>query len=338
MNQINLDQLSDAAIKKLWQAKQAKDRQQLHDAERPALADMGLSDEGYYRDAFGNVIEGKKPTPKTVGHYVDASGYVQELAPGEKAPELSGNSLVDWLNNQDVASDPELRAALGADNLFFEEHLRIGDSDVWLIGRLESNGWLVTSRSEDRNVKDLRFRLAKNLTRNEAIEQAATYVAVKSGPQFRNLSEAERRMCERMAIGSRLDAFVFYVTNRLPEHMADMLLQLDAAGNELGVQQFCAQEQISEIAEEAVIQTHRWNNVRADHCFLDFVAAHSDGRLITFSLLDALFNQYTLNNSVDRLGPEQMTQADVVEMAESMSDEELAATITEATKLRSQRR
>jgi hypothetical protein len=57
------------------------------------LTDILDHDGEYYRDAFGNIIEGKRPAPKTGGYYVDASGYIVELASGETAPTLSGNGL-----------------------------------------------------------------------------------------------------------------------------------------------------------------------------------------------------------------------------------------------------
>jgi hypothetical protein len=41
---------------------------------------------------------------------VDSDGYVRELAEDEKAPEKGG--LINWLNNVDVANDPEVREAL----------------------------------------------------------------------------------------------------------------------------------------------------------------------------------------------------------------------------------
>ena len=328
MNQINLDQLNDAQIKKLWQAKQANDRQQLQDAERAALAEMGVADEGYYKDAFGNVIEGKKPSPKTVGHYVDAIGYVRELAPGEKAPELSGNGLVDWLNNQDIASDRELRSALGEDNCYFETELRLNDADFVLVGKLEKRGWLVRMQGAG---QESTFRLARNLTRDEAIEQATGYVETKAGPQFRNLTDNERRMCERMAVGNRLNALVFYIQCRLPEDLADRFVQLGAAGDELAIQNFAADEKISEIVEEAVANVYYFNNIRADGNFFDWVRQHDDGRMWTLTLLDTLFAKYSVATALDKLDAQ---DAPTLEDLDAMSDEEVERTLLESRKLR----
>ena len=39
-------------------------------------------------------------------------------------------------NTVDIQNDPEVRKALGADNLFFDEQLRIGDAEVALNGQL----------------------------------------------------------------------------------------------------------------------------------------------------------------------------------------------------------
>jgi hypothetical protein len=131
----DLEKLSNQEIRVLW--KQTTDRARRIQAKRQEnIASSNVPDEGYYRDAHGNIVEGKKPLPKTVGHFIDANGWVQDLAPGEKAPALSGNGLVDWLNQQDISTDPELQNALGKENLFFEERLTIGDSDICLVGKL----------------------------------------------------------------------------------------------------------------------------------------------------------------------------------------------------------
>lgn len=294
---------------------------------------MGLGDEGYYRDPHGNIVEGTKPQAKSGGYYIDSSGYVQELKPGEKAPELSGNGLVDWLNNQDITNDRELREALGEDALYFETELKLHDGNFWISGQLESGGWLVTARSQSKNSTDVKFRLPKNLSRDEAIEQATAYVRIKAGPQFRDLTENERRMCERMAIADRISAFVFYIQARLPEDLADRFLQLGATGNELAIQHFAADEKISEIAEEAVLQTFRWSNVKADGDFLDFVQANTAGRIITFALMDSLWRQYDLNASLKLSQPE----APTVEDLEAMSDVEINEMLMAARRLKTVR-
>ncbi len=253
MNQQELDKLSNDEIKKLWRQTVSEARKQrgVQLANVQAQNDLGI-DEEYYIDGFGNRIEGKKPAPKTSGHYVGPDGYVVELRPGEQPPEETGNGIVDWLNNQDIANDPELREALGADNLFFEERLRIGDADVLLHGRPESDGRHVSSRSTRGATHDLRFRLARNLPREQAIAQAVGYAESKSGPHFRELTDKERRICERLCVRDRNAAFVFYIQARLPEYLANEFLELGSAGDELGIQKFGADERISEIAEEAV--------------------------------------------------------------------------------------
>ena len=141
---------------------------------------------------------------------------MQELKPGEKPTALSGNGLVDWLNQQDIAADPELKEALGETNLFFEGHRTVAESEIILTGRLESRGWIVDSRSDNPRL-NLGFRLSRSLTRDEAIEQSAAYVESKAGPQFKTLSEDEERMIERMAVTNRLQAFVFHIEARLPK-------------------------------------------------------------------------------------------------------------------------
>jgi hypothetical protein len=329
-----LDHLSNKEIKELWDKTQKELRRQMgyREAEAQSAADILEHDGEYYRDNWGNLVEGRRPAPKTTGHYIDAQGYVRELAVGEKAPELSGNGLVDWLNNQDIAGDQELRDALGDDALYFESELKLHDESFWIVGQLESEGWSVTARSQSRKSKDVKFRLPKNLSRDEAIEQATAYVRIKAGPQFRDLTENECRMCERMAIGDRISAFVFYIQARLPEDLADRFLRLGATGNELAIQHFAADEKISGIAEEAVVQTFRWNNVQVGDDFIGFVQSNHGGRIITFALLDTLWNQYQASPALNKLDTQ---DAPTAEDLDQMSDEEIATTLTEARKLRS---
>lgn len=339
MNQPELDKLSNREIKELWQKTVSEARQQrgVQLAQVQAQSDLGITDEEYYIDGFGNRIEGIRPVPKTSGHYINASGYVQELAPGEKAPALSGNGIVDWLNNQDIAGDPELRDALGADNLFFEEKVVIGEDDVLLNGRLESDGWHVTSRSTSPETHGLKFRLGRNLTHEQAIDQATGYVEMKAGPQFKALSENERRMIERMSVANRLEAFAFYVQSRLPDDLAEKFLELGAAGNELMIHRFAAEEHVSQIIEDGVAHTFYWNNPRATKDFFDWVRASDGGRIWTFALLDSLWNQYQTGSAINHLNPGEPTVDEILADAENMTDEELAATLTEARRLRSGR-
>ncbi len=257
-----------------------------------------------------------------------------EIGTGEEPPQLSGSGLVDWLNRQDISADPELREALGADNLFFDEQIRIGDDDVSLNGRLESDGWHVTARSGQKT-RDLKFRLGRNLTREQAIEQAAGYVEMKFGPRFRQLTDNERRMCERMAVTDRVSAFVFYIQARLPDYLADEFLQLGAAGDDLAIQRFGADEKISEIAEEACEHVFYWNNPKASEDFFEYARAHDGGRTWVFPLLDSLWTRYQTRSAINHLNPSEPTAEEILADAENMTDEELAATLTEARRLRS---
>ena len=336
MNQPDLEKLSTKEIKALWKATTDKARViQSKKANAAAITDVtGDDGDEYYLDGFGNVIPGRRPPTKTIRTYVDASGYVQELAEGQEAPQLSGSGLVDWLNRQDISADPELREALGANNLFFDEQIRIGDDDVSLNGRLESDGWHVVS-SGSTQVANLKFRLGRSHTREQAIEQAAGYVESKSGPRFRQLTDNERRMCERMAVTDRVNAFVFYIQARLPEYLADEFLQLGAAGDELAIQRFGADETISEIAEEACAHVFYWHNPRADESFFDYARANDGGRTWTFPLLDSFWNHYQTSSAINHLNPSEPTADEILADAENMTDEELAATLTEARRLRS---
>jgi hypothetical protein len=98
------------------------------------------------------------------------------------------------------------------------------------------------------------------LAKEKAIEEAEKHCLEQLGPRFKNLSDNELRMIERMAVTNRLQAFVFYIQARLPDALANRFLELNAAGDELGIQRFAAQEKISEIVEDGVFQTFRWNN------------------------------------------------------------------------------
>jgi hypothetical protein len=95
MAQLDLDKLSTAEIKKLWQQTTAKAKQRSAQAHTSPVTDVTGDGDDYWIDGFGNAIPGKRPEKETVKTYVDASGYVQELKPGEKPPALSGNGLVD---------------------------------------------------------------------------------------------------------------------------------------------------------------------------------------------------------------------------------------------------
>ncbi len=328
----DLEKLSNKEIRELWKA--TTERARKEQTEKRENANTEPTDEGYYRDPHGNIVEGKKPLPKTAGHYIDAIGYVQELAPGEKAHALSGNGLVDWINQQDISTDPELQAALGKENLFFEERLTVGESDICLVGKLESSGWKVNSRSQNQNV-NLKFRLSRSLTRDEAVEQAVGYVGSKAGPQFKTLSEDEERMIERIAASNRLQAFVLFVQGRLLEDLANRFLELGAAGNELGLQRFAADEKISEIVEEAVAYTFYWNNPRATEEFFEWVRSNDSGRLWSFSLLDSCWSRYQTGSAIERLAQEEPPNS---EELDSLSDEQVSDLLTRTRRLKNQAR
>jgi hypothetical protein len=333
MAELNLDRLSTSEIKRLWQETTAKAKQRAEQRNTEPVTDVTGDGDDYYIDGFGNAIPGKRPEKKAAGTYVDANGYVQELKPGEKAPALSGNGLVDWLNQQNVANDPELKEALG-DNLFFEGQTTVGESEILLTGKLESRGWIVDSKSTDPKL-NLSFRLSRGLTRDEAIEQSVAYVESKFGPRFKTLSDTELRMAERLAVQNRVSAFVFYLQSRLPDELAEKFLELGAQGNELQIIQFAADEKISELAEEAVSHAFWWSTPRATEQFFDFVRSTDDGRTWTFALLDSLWNQYNVSSAINRISAE---PTPTTEDLEAMSDTEIEETLAEARRLRARNR
>jgi hypothetical protein len=127
---------------------------------------------------------------------------------------------------------------------------------------------------------------------------------------------------------------VFYLQSRLPEDLADRFLQMGADGNSMGIQALAAEEKISAIAEEGVMNAFYWNNQRATEEFFDYAHANDGGRLWTFALLDTLWQRYQLSNSLDRLAPQ---NAPTPEDLDALSDEEVERTLLEARKLRAGR-
>jgi hypothetical protein len=331
MTELDLDKLSTADIKKLWQQTTAKAKQRAEQKKTDPVTDVTGDGDDYFIDSWGCAVPGKRPEKKTVETYVGPDGYVYECLPGQKPPALSGNGLVDWLNQQDIAADPELKSALGETNLYFEGQTTVGESEILLTGKLESRGWIVDSRSQDNPALNLGFRLSRSLTRDQAVEQAVAYVESKGEPQFKTLSENEERMIERMAVTNRLQAFVFYIQARLPDDLANRFLELGEAGDELGIQKFASDEKISEIVEEGVAHCYFWSNPRANESFFSFVRESDDGRLWTFSLLDNLWARYNFASSIDKLDSQAPPTA---EELDQLSDEEIERRLTEARKLR----
>jgi hypothetical protein len=136
-----------------------------------------------------------------------------------------------------------------------------------LAGTLGKNGWSISARSQSEDGEDFKFRLPKTLPTEKAIAEAEKYCLEKLGPQFRQLSENELRIFERVAATNRLSTFVLYLQARLPDKLADRFLELGAAGSEFAIQQFAADEQTSSIVEEACAHAFYWNNPRAQASF-----------------------------------------------------------------------
>jgi hypothetical protein len=118
MAELDLEKLSTAEIKKLWQQTTARAKRRAEQSHASPVTDVMGDGDDYYIDGFGNAIPGKRPTKKTVKTFVDSEGYIQEIGEHEKIPEKGG--LISWLNNVDVANDPEVREALGEEALYFE--------------------------------------------------------------------------------------------------------------------------------------------------------------------------------------------------------------------------
>ena len=326
----DLEKLSNQEIRELW--KQTTDRARRIQVERQQnTATETASEEGFYPDAFGNMVEGVAPKRKEDRYYISPEGYVVYLAGGQKAPQLSGSPLCDWLNTVDVANDPEVREALGEEELYFEGKITVGESEILLTGRLESKGWVVDSRSPEDPKLNLGFRLSRSLTRDQALEQSIAYLESKAGPQFRQLTENEQRMCERMSTTNKIQALVFYVAARLPENLAEKFLQIGATGDDLAILRFVTDADVSAILEEASAHVFYWSNHRANEAFFDWVRANDDGRTWSLAFLEHCWNQYNLDTSIDRLGNE---PPPTPEDFEPMSDSEIEKLLTDTRRLR----
>jgi hypothetical protein len=152
----------------------------------------------YYIDGFENAVPGKRPTKKSFKTFVDSEGYIQEIGEHEKIPEKGG--LISWLNNVDVANDPEVREALGEEALYFEHEVAEGDARVLLVGTLGKNGWNVNARSQSEDGEDFRFRLPKQLTRETAIAEAEKYALMRLGPQLKTLSACAKDLLQLIVL------------------------------------------------------------------------------------------------------------------------------------------
>lgn len=335
MAELDLNKLSTAEIKKLWQQTTARAKQRAEQTKTNAVTDVTGDGDDYWIDNWGCAVPGKRPEKKTVETYVGADGYVYECLPGEKPPVLSGNGLVNWLNQQNIASDPELKDALGETNLFFEGQTTVGESEIVLTGRLESKGWIVDSRSPQTPKLNLGFRLSRSLTRDQAIEQAVTYIESKAGPQFKNLTDSELRMAERMAVTDKVPALIFYVAARLPDNLAEKFLEIGATGSEFAVLQFVGNQDISEILEEGIAHCYFWSNPRADEAFFDFVRANDDGRIWNFGLLENLWTRFNTASAVDKLDPH---DTPTPEEMDNLSDEQVSDLLTRTRRLKNQAR
>ena len=118
-----------------------------------------------------------------------------------------------------------MREALGEEALYFEHEVSEGNACVLLVGTLGKDGWNIVGRSNSGDREDFKFRLPKTLTKETAIAEAEKYCREKMGPQFRQLSENEMRMFERVAATNRLahSCFLFkpgYLTRWLTNSSA----------------------------------------------------------------------------------------------------------------------
>jgi hypothetical protein len=334
--QMDLDKLSTAAIKKLWHEQTtAKARKRAEQANTAPVTEVTGDGDDFWIDNWGNAIPGKKVAKETVETYVDANGYVQELKPGEKAPALSGNPITDWVNQQDISNDPELRAALGKSNLFFEERFSLGDSEdeIVVTGKLETRAWTIDTQSENEKL-NLSFRLSRSLSREQAIEQAVSFVESKAGPQFKNLTDSELRIAERMAAApnGQFQSLVFYVAARLPDDPSEEFLRIGSSGDDMAIFKFTSDEGVSEIVQEGIACVFHWTHVGADEAFYDYVRSHDDGKIWNFPLLESLWRKYNVSASLGKITQAEPTPT--AEDLEAMSDEEIDKTLTEARRLR----
>jgi hypothetical protein len=336
-DQPNFDNLSTAEVAALYQQTRDAARKQrgIQQTQNQASDDLGIDDE-YYKDQFGNVIPGKKPPAKVARHYVDASGYVQELEPGESAPTVQGKTLLEKITTfaNENAADPEIAGLLPLDETVFETS--VSEGGWWMRGDMNSRGtWTVIAQLDGHD--DLRFPLSGNLTREEAIESARHHVLSVTDPEPRALTHTElRRVAIQAANSSNVptlaDAVVSYLRLATNDKSitGDYLARPDRRNLIIEALYFC------------------WKNSYAAKGYVEsddalgHINAYLDSR--DFPTIQTFCDAWSdFQNHQNRgLGgwrlaetePEPITQATL----DAMSDEELEQTLVEAQRLRSRER
>jgi hypothetical protein len=195
----NLEALTTKEIAALYKKTlvEAQKQRGNEQAQNQAREDLGF-DLVYHKDVFGNMIEGPAPKAKPTRNYVDASGYVQELGPGEVAPVAPGATLLERIVHfaNENRNDPDVAALLPVDEAAFEVTL---DESGWLLrGDVNTSGvWHVIAMHDGHD--NLKFSLKDDLDRDQAIQRASAHIRAVTDPEPRDLTATELRQIAIMA-------------------------------------------------------------------------------------------------------------------------------------------
>jgi hypothetical protein len=345
----NFENLSNTEIKQLYDATRAEAQKQrnLENARTGAGRDLdeqlGFTDDAgdeQHLDGFGNVVPGPKPKANPPRYYTDANGYIQELQEGQEAPQSSGYQIVDWLNRQDVANDPELRAALGP--LVEESRFEVTLSDIGHVvsGTCDRRGWHIQCVSEGGHVT--RFLLKGDLARDEALSQASRYIR-QQNPSIHELTEEELRLVALRAANATTmaeisDAVLEYVRAAIP---FQEILALDTDS-------YLARSDRKELLIQAVYFVWKNSSLAKGYVETEESLAYLNNYLasrhfVTVTTLiegwDA-FKQQPLTGlrDIERSYAPQPEPVPTPEDLDSLSDDEVRRLLTEAKKLRNQQR
>jgi hypothetical protein len=328
----DFSRMTPTEIKKLYEETTKLARQQRLDAVRTEASSqmegqLGFGDSEQHLDR-GYIVDGPAPLKPKLREIVH-NGYIRELKEGEEPPV--SDDLVGFVNAN--LDDPRIKALLGPDLAQFEFNL---DDTGWTVrGDMDAKGWHVTAFADGQ--ADIRFVLKNDYDREQAIAAASRFVQSRLAPRFPELTEQQTNLLSRLAVSDRSHALILYIKSRLPEGLANefewRMNSADASGDILYALEFTSEPEVNDIVEEAVFAVWMWANPRATQDFENYVDEHRDRRAITFSLLDALWQKFSIEGATHLTEQEPIpTREDI----ENLSPEEAERLLYETRRLRAQ--
>jgi hypothetical protein len=248
--------------------------------------------------------------------------------------------LVEWVNEQAAAGDKEVLSLLPADQTKFR--VQVSGTDWVASGVLKRDGWRVTFEDGDPS-NAFAVIFSKTLDRNGAISAADSHIRDRSGPEYNELSDAESAALQRLALSDPNTCLMQYVYKRLPADLAAEYARLakeaDRTGNYIKFLEFAGSDSVHEIVEEAVSTIWTWSkpelNITPD--MRRFFEGRTDGRVLSFALLDNLLQEYESLNAADRAALEQEPAPSTSDL-EALDDETVRTLYRDTLRLRSQTR